>query len=87
MILKPTIKYGYVTVKYDSWHGVDLLEGEMKRRIGGNPAAMQERDGCGCRPMEKRVRNASAIDGKVTSLTHAKFLEQFQHAQRVVELD
>jgi hypothetical protein len=76
MILKPTIKYGYVTVKYDSWHGVDLLGGNEKT----------DRWKSSSNEGERRLR-LSSIDGKVTSLNHAKFLEQFQHTQRVVELD
>ena len=36
-------------------------------------------------PVCEDFRFEWAIDGKVTSLTHAEFLERFQHTQRVVE--
>jgi hypothetical protein len=102
MVLKPKIKYGYVSIKFDSWHGVGgnqktdqwksiNNEGERRLRLSSNG---EENELLASNPKRelktvaacKDFRFEWAIDGKVTSLNHAEFLEQFQLTQRVVEL-
>jgi hypothetical protein len=104
MVLKPKIKYGYVTIAFDSWHGVGgnektdqwtsmNNEGVRLLRSSSNE---EENELLASNPKrELKIKTVDAcedfrfewtIDGKVTSLNHAEFLEQFQLTQRLVEL-
>jgi hypothetical protein len=91
------IKYGYVAIKFDSWHGVGgnektdrwkSINNERARRLRLSSNGDENNELLASNPTHElsRSRLEWTIDGNVTSLNHAEFLELFQHTQRVVEL-
>jgi hypothetical protein len=85
----PDVKYGYVAIKFESWHQKNsntLTDGWTSENNENNESNSRHLKGPAAEPYCDDFRFETAIDGKVTSWNYEEFSKRNHVAQRVLEV-